>query len=584
MRRKLIQNYLLIVLLSIGITSAAFLLNGSSYLVRENENSLTQRVCILADSFCQQKITSVSEMEEYLKNQSEKFNLRMTFIDEEGKVVADSVYDNERMENHRTRPEVRRAFRNHTGADHRFSKTAGIEYYYAAVEVKTDSFYGVLRISEPAHEFNQLINRLTFSIILLMIAVIAFAMFLAFYFSRKVTEPIEYMTRKAEQISEGQYEGSILVDGQDEVARLAKSFNKMTKTLKIEQERVESQKEELASILASMSSGVAAIDSSGKLLFFNEPFVRLIQCEDVEKKESMLGCSLYHYFRNEAMMDVICKVEEEEERASGETILQKNGEDQIILIKGNPLYRNEKQKVGTLLILDDITRVKKLETMRKDFVSNVTHELKTPLTSIRGFVDTLKEGAIDDPDVSRHFLDIIDIEAERLQALIQDILLLSEIESGTDTGKTMVKIEPVIDNVIELLEKKGKSQVVIQKDMKEPVTDYLCNENRLRQLIINLADNGLKYTNEGTVTIRCWEEEKDLVLQFADTGVGIPRQHLPRLFERFYRVDKGRSRKQGGTGLGLSIVKHIVELYKGTITVESEPGVGSTFTVRLPYY
>ena len=181
-------------------------------------------------------------------------------------------------------------------------------------------------------------------------------------------------------------------------------------------------------------------------------------------------------------------------------------------------------------------------------------------------------------------MDIIDIEAERLQILIQDILLLSEIESGTDTCKSMVKVEPVIDNVIELLEKKNKDKVIIQKEVEGPITDFFCNENRLRQLIINLTDNGLKYTNEGSVTIKCREEENDLVLEFVDTGVGIPREHLPRLFERFYRVDKGRSRKQGGTGLGLSIVKHIVELYKGTITVESEPGIGSTFTVRLPYY
>ena len=148
----------------------------------------------------------------------------------------------------------------------------------------------------------------------------------------------------------------------------------------------------------------------------------------------------------------------------------------------------------------------------------------------------------------------------------------------------MVNVEAVIDNVIELLEKKKKAQVLIKKEMDGPITAFLCNENRLRQLIINLADNGLKYTNEGSVTIRCREEENDLVLEFADTGVGIPSQHLPRLFERFYRVDKGRSRKQGGTGLGLPIVKHIVEMYHGTITVESEPGVGSLFTVRLPYY
>ena len=161
---------------------------------------------------------------------------------------------------------------------------------------------------------------------------------------------------------------------------------------------------------------------------------------------------------------------------------------------------------------------------------------------------------------------------------------MSEIESGSDAGKSTVKVEEVVDEVIELLDKKKKDTVTVLKDMEKPVTDFLCNRDRLKELILNLADNGVKYTNEGTVTIKCWEEEQDLVLSFVDTGVGIPEEHLPRLFERFYRVDKGRSRKMGGTGLGLSIVKHIVELYKGTITVESKEGEGSTFLVRLPYY
>ena len=582
MRRKLIQNYVLIILISIGITAAAFIGNGYSYLVEENEKNLVSRASILADSFSREDITDLGEMETYLKKQAKKFDLRITLIDEKGNVAADSDSSADKMENHRARPEIKKAIRNQTGVDHRYSETMGVEYYYAAVRVKTNSFFGVLRVSEPAHAFQQLINSLTYSICILIFLSIGVALILVYYFTRKVTEPIEYMTKKSEQIAEGHYEGSILVDGEDEIARLARSFNKMTKTLKIEQERVESQKEELASILTSMSSAIAAIDSGGRLLFYNQPFLQLIHWEVGE--QSLVGNSLYQYFRNEEVMEVIGIVEEEETSCRKETVLDETEENRIILIKGTPLYRQEKKKMGTLLVLEDITKMKKLETMRKDFVSNVTHELKTPLTSIRGFVETLKEGAIEDPFFAKRFLDIIDIEAERLGILIQDILLLSEIESGTDTSKAMIQVEPVIDSVIELLEKKGKDNVAIVKEMDRPVTDFLCNENRLRQLIINLADNGLKYTNVGKVTIRCKEEENDLVLQFEDTGVGIPKEHFPRLFERFYWVDKGRSRKQGGTGLGLSIVKHIVELYKGSITVESEPGKGSVFTVRLPYY
>lgn len=584
MRKKLIHNYILIILISVAITVGAFVFYGYSYLVNENEKSLTARVNLVADFFTEQDIQSVSDLEKYIDKYAEDIGLRLTFINEEGNVLADSEADSSDMENHRTRPEVRRAFRNEVGSDHRYSKTVGIEYYYAAVRVELNGFTGVIRASEPAETFEALIDTLTFSIAVMILVCIGIAMVLVYYQSKRIMEPIEYMTKKSEEIAEGHYNGSILVDGTDEVARLAKSFNKMTKSLRIEQERVISRKEELSSILKSMNSGVVALESNGRILFYNAPFAHLIQFEDNEEGDKLLGKSFYRFFRNEEVIDVISQVEEEEKPIRGETVITLDEKEMILLIKGTPLYKKAKRKFGTLLILEDVTRMKKLENIRKDFVSNVTHELKTPLTSIRGFVDTLKNGAIDDPAFARRFLDIIDIEAERLSILVNDILILSEIEAGNESGKSMVHVEEVIDEVIELLEKKGKENVAILKDMERPVTDFLCNRHRLKELIINLADNGLKYTNEGSVIIKCWEEENDLLLQFIDTGVGIPKEHIPRLFERFYRVDKGRSRKQGGTGLGLSIVKHLVELYRGTITVESEPDKGSVFTVRLPYY
>jgi signal transduction histidine kinase len=467
LRKRLFSNFLLIILFSIFITACAFILNGYSHLVVENERSLISRTQILADSFCRLDLSSVEEMNEYLREQSDQFNLRLTLINQEGKVVADSQVDlanTDQMGNHKNRPEVQTALEKQVGVDHRRSESTGVEYYYAAVQLKTDLFDGVLRASEPAKAFRALRNRLLVSILLLSFLGVGIAVILMYYFTRKITAPIEKMTRQAEQISEGNYEGQIEVLDKDEVGRLILSFNQMTKNLKAEKEQVE-----------------------------------------------------------------------------------------------------------------------KLENMRRDFVSNVTHELKTPLTSIRGFVETLKEGAIEDEEVAMRFLSIIDIEAERLGNLIEDILLLSEIESGTDTRMSLVEVEPMIDQVIELLNQSKKENVILKKESKGHVAPFYCNEDRLRELIINLADNGVKYTNEGSVTIECRQEENMLVLEFSDTGVGIPKEHLPRLFERFYRVDKGRSRKQGGTGLGLSIVKHIVELYKGTISVESEPGVGSTFTVRLPY-
>ena len=227
--------------------------------------------------------------------------------------------------------------------------------------------------------------------------------------------------------------------------------------------------------------------------------------------------------------------------------------------------------------------MRKVENMRKEFVSNVTHELKTPLTSIRGFVETLKAGAIQDEKYAGKFLGIIDMEAQRLTNLIDDTLLLSEIESQKELEKAPCDVNTVIREVVELLEPKVREHVRLIFKLDPRVRPYVCNRDRMKQLLINLIDNGLKATEFGAVTVSCRSEEKDLVLKIVDTGIGMEEEQLERIFERFYRVDKGRSKAQGGTGLGLSIVKHIVENYHGTIHVTSKVGVGSEFTVRLPY-
>lgn len=229
-----------------------------------------------------------------------------------------------------------------------------------------------------------------------------------------------------------------------------------------------------------------------------------------------------------------------------------------------------------------VLAMKKVENMRREFVSNVTHELKTPLTSIRGFVETLKAGAIEEPKIAKKFLDIIEIETERLSNLISDTLLLSEIESKQDTRREPCDVNAVITEVVELLQPKVKEHVRLIFHPDPSVRPYSCNRDRLKQLLINLVDNGLKATEFGAVTIVCKNMGAQLVLEVSDTGIGMEEEQLDRIFERFYRVDKGRSKAQGGTGLGLSIVKHIAELYGGTVEVTSKPGVGTEFTVRLP--
>lgn len=332
---------------------------------------------------------------------------------------------------------------------------------------------------------------------------------------------------------------------------------------------------ELDAMLQSMNNGVVAVNNENQIIFYNDVFLNIIErpAEDIKLRP------FYEIIRNEIIFDAIDLV-----RKKGcNGVTEGKWKDKIIRATASPLVSNE-ETLGILVMVDDITQLKKLESVRSDFVSNVTHELKTPLTSIRGFVETLKNGAITDEAVARKFLDIIDIETERLYSLIQDILTLSEIESGAEYEVMACNVGKTAKEAVELLEGEGaRKNVELVYEPVPYIRPYYCNPARIKELLINLLDNALKYTEEGQVRLICREDENDLFICVEDTGIGMERNQLPRIFERFYRIDKSRSRKQGGTGLGLSIVKHIVELYNGKINVESEVGKGTRFEIRLPY-
>lgn len=330
---------------------------------------------------------------------------------------------------------------------------------------------------------------------------------------------------------------------------------------------------ELDAMLQSMNNGVVAINNENQIIFYNRVFLKIIErpAEDIKLRP------FYEVIRNEIIFDAIDIVR----KKKGDGITEGKWKDKVIRATATPLV-SKQETLGILVIVEDITQLKKLESVRSDFVSNVTHELKTPLTSIRGFVETLKNGAIADEAVARRFLDIIDIETERLHSLIQDILTLSEIESGADYEVMACNVGKAAQEAVDLLEG-AKENVTLVYEAVPYIRPYYCNPARIKELLINLLDNALKYTESGQVKLICCEDGNDLFICVEDTGIGMEKEQLPRIFERFYRIDKSRSRKQGGTGLGLSIVKHIVELYNGKIHVESEVGKGTRFEIRLPY-
>jgi two-component system phosphate regulon sensor histidine kinase PhoR len=339
---------------------------------------------------------------------------------------------------------------------------------------------------------------------------------------------------------------------------------------------------EMETIINSMIGGLIALDKDNRVMLINKTAIEMF---DITNKK-IIGENILLVIRNHVFNQFLRQYNDSFEDEK-QQMLDIQYDDRYYKVYRSPIgEKTEKAQVmGTLIIIQDVTNIKKLEQMRSDFVSNVTHELKTPLTSIKGFIDTLKNGAIHDEDVAERFLDIIDIEAERLTTLIEDILELSEIE----TMKQDVRIDDydlhdIIEEAINVVfQSAAKKNIRIKHHVDPQISKVRVNKDRLKQMLINLIDNGIKYNNPGgIVEITCEKIGKTVEFHIVDSGIGISNEHIPRLFERFYRVDKGRSRNQGGTGLGLSIVKHIVNLYNGELNVESEVGKGTEFIIRLP--
>ena len=548
---------------------------GYSYIDDQTKEYHLMQAEMLADTFSETKVES---FETFADKYGDKYGVRITIIDKNGDVLADSE-TTEHLENHATREEVMRALEGEHVSLVRYSSTMDKKYAYSAVPIDNGDFEGVLRISLPASEFTSLNKNLFETIMITVILCMLGATLLAALFTRNLSKPFDDITKAAEGISCGDYETKIYTNDTQQLGRLAEAFNRMSDNLNTSVRALKRRNIEFEAMLKSMASGVIAIDNNDIVMFTNEVFSQMVECS----KDKIERQPFYTFMRNAVLFQSITEVRETKETVMREGTIAL-ADEKMVRVTATPLLKEKDQNLGILLILEDITQIRKLENMRRDFVSNVTHELKTPLTSIRGFVDTLKAGAIKQEQVAVRFLDIIDIETERLSSLINDILLLSEIESKEDQIVAPCNMNAVITDVIELLQPKiADKNVVILYEPKPDIDDYPANANRMKQLLINLLDNAVKYTEVGTISIQCEKKKNKLLLIIEDTGIGMEEEHLDRIFERFYRVDKGRARKSGGTGLGLSIVKHIVERYNGKIKVESKLNKGTKFIIQLPY-
>lgn len=515
-------------------------------------------------------------LEPVIDHLAEGAAFRITLIDRQGKVVADSEVSGQKLselENHANRPEVKEALSQGWGESLRYSTSIQREMLYVARPFPE----GVIRISMPLTYLNKPLQELKSVLFYgLWVGGIVSAL-ISLWVARRFSKPLRELTFAAQAMSRKNFQVKVPVHGNDEISSLAKSFNELSKILGGLVQELSEEKNLLRATLDSMVEGLIVLDPSGKIVIANPAFKNMFHFNHDPE-----GYAPIELFRHAELQGIVESLVSGKECKSCEIEIQREGL-KYIMVQGAPIA-SERGIEGSVLVFYDITSLRHLEKVRKDFVANVSHELKTPLTAIKGYAETLLSGALKDEENAVKFLKIIDQHSDRLNSIVLDLLDLSKIESEQYRLQLeQLNLEPFLDEVQATFEKSLQAKRINLKILNEVTTPVFCDAGALRQVLNNLLDNAIKYSQEGSkIEVKVGAGKSGLQVSVRDQGAGIPAEHLPRIFERFYRVDTSRSRQQGGTGLGLSIVKHLVQLHGGEIWAESKLGEGSVFHFTLP--
>ncbi len=581
MRKKIILYFIILTITGMSITGF-FVAQHARDLYKNDVRERIETVALLFDNELSRTAQAGGKLDydALAKTYSDALSdLRITVIDGRGNVLGESKTNYSSMENHLDRLEVQEALNGRIGEDIRFSSTLRKDFLYIAVpSLQTDL---IIRVSVPLDQLRRSDKQILFYSLLGMLPGLLLTGLLALLFSSDISRPVKDLTAAAKEIADGNYSKRVAITKPDDLGQLAATFNDMAFTLDKTVADLTDKNVQFDAILNSMTNCVVAVDRELRVVLINAVAEQLFGIT----KENALGRKLIEVIRNRQINEIMEKTVATNTSVVTELIMGAP-ETGTFSIHASPIRSQEGEdpNSGAIISILDITTMKKLEKIRTEFVSNVTHELKTPLTSIRGFVETLRNGAVNDPEVAPKFLEIIDIEAERLTMLINDILQLSEIEnSASDTNITRHNLTETISEVVSVLQIPAEKKGVTLSLNANPEIMIEANRDRIKQMLINLIDNGINYNKDnGSVSINAATANGKVVICIEDTGIGIDPKHHDRIFERFYRVDKGRSRSMGGTGLGLSIVKHIINMYNGDITLYSELGKGTKFTIQLP--
>ncbi len=588
---RIFPSFLVIILLSLTVEAWYSTSYFKSFFLETARRELMVRAFLMQDRFARALYVdglSPPQIDALCKKWGEKIQTRITVILHSGEVIGDSFARVETMENHRKRPEIQKALSGEKRMAIRYSPTLDKNMMYIALPVDSRSDPAVIRTAVAISDIDAKVADMRNSISLVLVLTTMAAALASLYVSRRITRPVEQMRQGAQEFSKGNLTNRLPCPDTDELSQLAEAMNLMASELDKKIMDVKNRSRELEAVHASMQEGVIAINGQEQIITINKAAAKIFDFSP----ETLKTKHVLEVARNYDLQVFFKKALATSEPVEDDIVIDAD-ERMVLNIHSSALYDAHDKRMGTLIIFHDITRIRLLETMHKDFAANVSHELKTPLTTIKGFIETLQQMMADGlsasaPDFavqSGRFLGIIEKNVNRMVSLIDDLLALSRLErlKGTDVQLEAHPLADLIQKVVRFCADRARSRGITMEVHCPDAIAAMVDPTLMEQAVFNLVDNAIKYSGDGTcVTINAELKDRNIQIQVKDTGQGIDAAHLSKVFNRFYRVDKGRSRDQGGTGLGLAIVKHIVKYHNGNIEVESRRGKGTCFTITIP--
>lgn len=581
MKKRLSISLTIIIVVSIAICGLFTTISYRQSYYADTENNIKKSSNYIMD-FMLAEFFETGEIEN-LDNFAQSTNVRVTIINPQGEVTYESLQGLGSLENHKNRPEIIGALEGTVTTEVRYSNTFKDEMIYVATPYFSEdqSVEAVLRISMPVNAMDDAMFEMINNIIFVILTTIMATTLLINYFINRELKPLEEASVFAREIASGKYGQQLTMIREDQIGELVESLNQMSVQLNNSFTEMNQKNAELTAILSNMNHGVIAIDKKNHIVHLNEAARQVLR---IPMREVVIGKNILEVYREAFILELMSYLENDScEKTSFESRIHSN---QVLRVYINQIEENNNIN-GHIIIFEDITLLKNLEKMRRDFVANVSHELKTPITTIKGFIETIQVNQITDPETLERFYSIIYEESDRLSRLVSDILVLSQLENkgGFDRKFEMMLMDTEVMQIFDILKLSAEAkETTLVLSCKESIElEFVPDE--FRQMMINLIDNAIKYSESGKqVEVTISEEGEDIIIQVQDHGYGIPEKDVARIFERFYRVDKSRSKEKGGTGLGLAIVKHIVNNNLGKIVVSSQVGEGTEFKIQLPKY